>query len=270
MPTNEEREDALATLLASLQQRTNEIDTSIVTASEQANIATEAAEGAEAAKDRVLFELAAAEQAGAAIQDTIATVDSLYQNTLTAADLAADAYDGAVDAKLEAQVFSSNSGASATASANSATASANSATAAANNATSAANNAAATAQILVDTQNELSVARAYAQAFYYAVASLPDTLNPGSTYDLGLLSGDIDLSTITFANVEAISVLTCEIWLKTPTYTGFTITWPDSMVWVDTDDGTAPNLEVNFKYAFTIRKCPDGVLEASVAYRRNL
>ena len=85
----------------------------------------------------------------------------------------------------------------------------------------------------------------------------------GKIYDLGLLTSDVDLSSVAFDGDDTI-VQTAEIWF-TLGDTIHNIIWPANVIWIDTIDGTMPPLAANLNYRLSIRKEVKYIV-ASISY----
>lgn len=95
------------------------------------------------------------------------------------------------------------------------------------------------------------------------VQGIPTLLDNSKIYDVGLISGDTNLSGMYFDDSETI-VQTCEIWFTTDS-TIYNITWPKDMKWIDYDDGNMPTLIPNMKYRIAIRNEITNIV-ASISY----
>lgn len=92
---------------------------------------------------------------------------------------------------------------------------------------------------------------------------MPDKFENGKIYDLGLLTSDVDLSSVVFDGDDTI-VQTAEIWF-TLGDTIHNIIWPANVIWIDTIDGTMPPLTDNLNYRLSIRKEVKYIV-ASISY----
>jgi hypothetical protein len=92
---------------------------------------------------------------------------------------------------------------------------------------------------------------------------MPDKFENGKIYDLGLLTSDVDLSSVVFDGDDTI-VQTAEIWF-TLGDTIHNIIWPANVIWIDTIDGTMPPLTANLNYRLSIRKEVKYIV-ASISY----
>lgn len=96
-------------------------------------------------------------------------------------------------------------------------------------------------------------------------AGVPEFLDNGRVYDLGVITEDLDLSGLSF-NGDNTIIQTCEIWFTTSD-TIYNITWPSNVYWIDYDDGLMPTLIPNMKYRICVRKeITDVVISISYIY----
>lgn len=93
----------------------------------------------------------------------------------------------------------------------------------------------------------------------FHAGALPDILQAGHVYDLGVLSTVTDLTGLMFSAKE--HVQTAELWLSTGS-TAPTIIWPVDCIWI----GLFPALTTNMAYRFAIRQEPSGKLLINLAY----
>lgn len=89
------------------------------------------------------------------------------------------------------------------------------------------------------------------------------TLTPGHILDLGELTGDTDLSALSFA--ESANVQTAELWFTLGEIVP-AIHWPADIVWVTAE----PVLEPSTAYRFALRCEPNGKLIVNLAYEYTL
>lgn len=89
---------------------------------------------------------------------------------------------------------------------------------------------------------------------------VPSVLASAYVYDLGVMSADVDLSGLSFAE-SANTVQTAELWLSCGS-TVYGVTWPSSAVWLTAE----PALESGTAYRFAVRQEPSGKLVISAAY----
>lgn len=93
----------------------------------------------------------------------------------------------------------------------------------------------------------------------FHAGALPDILQAGHVYDLGVLSTDTDLTGLMFSSKE--HVQTAELWFSTGS-TAPNILWPDNCFWI----GLFPALTTLMAYRFAIRQEPSGKLLINLAY----
>lgn len=99
---------------------------------------------------------------------------------------------------------------------------------------------------------------------YQYVESIPTEFTNGAIYELGLVEGALNISSITFDGVEDKLVQTCEVWFRTGA-TAPTITWPTGTYWIDDPNGLAPELLADKKYRIAFRSEID-IIVASISY----
>ena len=93
---------------------------------------------------------------------------------------------------------------------------------------------------------------------------IPEILNNGTIYNIGLIDKDTELSGIHFSGNDKM-VQTCEIWFSVGDE-AHDIYWPENMLWLDSTDGNAPAIVVRTEYRVAIRKEANGSMVASIAY----
>ena len=98
------------------------------------------------------------------------------------------------------------------------------------------------------------------QTYTCGVARL---LRSGHILDLGTLTADTDLTTLSFA--ESANVQTAELWFTTGA-TAPVITWPAAIVWAAAEPVLAPS----GAYRFALRREPNGKLIVNLAYEYTL
>ena len=92
---------------------------------------------------------------------------------------------------------------------------------------------------------------------------IPTLLENGKVYDMGEITSDMDLSSMTYGENTTL-IQTCEIWFKTGTEI-FNFIWPEGLFWIDYDDGIMPTLLPNMKYRIAIRNEITNLV-ASISY----
>ena len=104
------------------------------------------------------------------------------------------------------------------------------------------------------------------EAQIYLPATIPSEMVSGRVYDLGVLTSNQDLSSITFKSAPGY-VQTCEIWMETGD-TGYSVTWPAASVWPDEVGGAAPALVLpeSTRYRFAVRNEGNGTMVITKAY----
>ena len=99
----------------------------------------------------------------------------------------------------------------------------------------------------------------------YAPA-LPEVLRSHAVYDLGELTGAVDLTGLTFEADDTV-VQTCELWFITGIDSVPEVSWPMAAIWPDEVGQTAPTgLNTGTAYRFALRREPGGTLIISRAY----
>ena len=94
---------------------------------------------------------------------------------------------------------------------------------------------------------------------------LPDVLRGNAVYNLGELTGAVDLAGLAFAEDDSV-VQTCELWFSTGE-TAPEVSWPESAIWPDEGGQTAPAvLGAGMAYRFALRREPGGNLIITRAY----
>lgn len=108
------------------------------------------------------------------------------------------------------------------------------------------------------------------QAQIYLPDTIPGVMVSGHVYDMGVLSGNYDLSGISFAAAPGY-VQTCEIWMETGN-TGYSITWPATSKWPDEANGSRPTvpLATKTRYRFAVRSEGNGIMVITKAYEYSL
>ena len=89
---------------------------------------------------------------------------------------------------------------------------------------------------------------------------VPTQLRANTVHDLGLLTADMDLSSLVFEEATN-EVLTAELWFTTGS-TVHTVTFPSEAIWVD----LKPVLANDTAYRFAMRREPNGKLIINLAY----
>ncbi len=103
----------------------------------------------------------------------------------------------------------------------------------------------------------------------YATA-LPEVLLGNAVYDLGELTGAVDLSAMTFAGDNTV-VQTCELWFITGIDSVPEVSWPMAAIWPDEVGQTAPvGLNTGTAYRFALRREPGGNFIITRAYEYSL
>jgi len=104
------------------------------------------------------------------------------------------------------------------------------------------------------------------EAQIYLPAVIPSEMVSGRVYDLGVINSNQDLSAIAFKSAPGY-VQTCEIWMETGD-TGYSVTWPEGVVWPDEPNGAAPSfiLPANKRYRFAVRNEGNGTTVITKAY----
>lgn len=93
---------------------------------------------------------------------------------------------------------------------------------------------------------------------------VPTQLRANTVHDLGLLTADLDLSSLVFEEATN-EVLTAELWFTTGS-TVHTVTFPSEAIWVD----LKPVLTNDTAYRFAMRREPNGKLIINLAYEYTL
>lgn len=108
------------------------------------------------------------------------------------------------------------------------------------------------------------------EAQIYLPGTIPSEMVSGRVYDLGVLSSDQDLSTISFVYAPGY-VQTCEIWMETGDI-GYAVTWPAESVWPDEPDAASPSIVLpeNTRYRFVVRNEGNGTMVITKAYEYSL
>ena len=99
---------------------------------------------------------------------------------------------------------------------------------------------------------------------YRYVEGMPTTFNNGICYDIGVISNETDLSTVTFS-AQGRLVQTCELWFTTSATPSTKHKWPTGIYWIDSATGTAPTLLASKNYRLVFRQEPNKII-ASIAY----
>ena len=103
----------------------------------------------------------------------------------------------------------------------------------------------------------------------YATA-LPEVLRGNAVYDLGELTGAVDLSAMAFAEDNTV-VQTCELWFITGIDSVPEVSWPMAAIWPDEVGQTAPvGLNTGTAYRFALRREPGGNFIITRAYEYSL
>ena len=98
---------------------------------------------------------------------------------------------------------------------------------------------------------------------YLYERGIPEILDNGRVYDLGVITQDTDLSAVIFNGDDTI-IQTCEIWFTTADIS-YNITWPEGTIWIDYEDGSMPSLYSNMKYRISVRNEITDIV-ASISY----
>lgn len=98
---------------------------------------------------------------------------------------------------------------------------------------------------------------------YLYERGIPEVLDNGRVYDLGVITQDTDLSGVIFNGDDTI-IQTCEIWFTTADIS-YNITWPEGTIWIDYEDGSMPSLYSNMKYRISVRNEITDIV-ASISY----
>ena len=98
---------------------------------------------------------------------------------------------------------------------------------------------------------------------YLYERGIPEILDNGRVYDLGVITQDTDLSGVIFNGDDTI-IQTCEIWFTTADIS-YNITWPEGTIWIDYEDGNMPTLYPNMKYRISVRNEITDIV-ASISY----
>ena len=98
---------------------------------------------------------------------------------------------------------------------------------------------------------------------YLYERGIPEVLDNGRVYDLGVITQDTDLSSVIFNGDDTI-IQTCEIWFTTADIS-YNITWPEGTIWIDYEDGSMPSLYSNMKYRISVRNEITDIV-ASISY----